>query len=206
MFITMFSEKVGIAIALVEDSARYRQFCATTTASLTLPSKTAIPGGCNPAHPGSYPSSYFSTTKVASPTVPPTQPAGGNPSPRLVSGKTWSTENLTRYCVEDNSGYDYNFSIQTADKIEQCTVIRMPGSNAAAQSLSYQPCTTNSKFVISRGDYTNRGPTFIVITVDDDKELARFGVSDVNGQKVTPSNSFGSWSYGNLDNQRVYVY
>ncbi|KAK9413944.1 hypothetical protein SUNI508_11520 [Seiridium unicorne] len=83
-----------------EDSARFRHFCATVTAFLTLPSKTAIPGGCNPAHPGSYPSSYLSTTKVASPTVPPTQPAGGYPSPRPVSGKTWSIKNLTRYCVE----------------------------------------------------------------------------------------------------------
>ncbi|KAF5236099.1 hypothetical protein FANTH_11406, partial [Fusarium anthophilum] len=36
-----------------EDNARNREYCASATASLAQPTKTEIPGGCNPAHPGS---------------------------------------------------------------------------------------------------------------------------------------------------------
>ncbi|CRK13116.1 hypothetical protein BN1723_014100 [Verticillium longisporum] len=39
-----------------EDNARNREYCASAIASLD-PTPTSIPGGCNPAHPGSCPES-----------------------------------------------------------------------------------------------------------------------------------------------------
>lgn len=180
---------------------------ATSTASFT--SIPGIPGGCNPAHPGSCPSSYFSTlttTPTATPTPATSQPAIVYPNPTPVQGKTWSIDNLTRYCGEDNSGCDYNFAITTADKTERCTIIRTPGSNAATESWFDQPCTTGSELTVSWGYSTDPAPAFAVITVVDGKELAWFGVANVNEQKVTPSNPFGSGQYGNIENQQVYTY
>ncbi|KAF5011293.1 hypothetical protein FDECE_2593 [Fusarium decemcellulare] len=267
-----------------EDNARNREYCASATASLAQPSKTEIPGGCNPAHPGSCPSSYFTypteaaptatftsisgipggcnpahpgscpssyftyTTKtvtaketftpipgipggcnpahpgscpssyftypVASTTAAPPSPTDGSgsdggatyPNPKPVDGKSWSIKDLTRYCGEDNSGCDYNFAIEANGKTERCTVIRMPGSDAATESWSDQPCTDGSEFKVSWGYVTEPAPAFAVITVVQGKELAWFGVSDVNGQEVTPSNPFGSGQYGNLGPEQVYTY
>ena len=264
-----------------EDNARNREFCASATASLNQPSPTSIPGGCNPAHPGSCPSSYFATipTPVATsipggcnpahpgscpssyfqtipvpaptsipggcnpahpgscpssyfatiPTPVPTSiPGGCNPAhpgscptpsaapsvyapapgsnPVKVDGKTWSIANLTRYCGEDNTGCDYNFAIEANGKTERCTVVRMPGSNAATESWSNQPCTSGSEFTVSWGYAPNPAPAFAVITVVDGKELAWFGVADVNGKKVTPSSPFGSGQFGNLGPEQVYTY
>ncbi|KAJ4066530.1 hypothetical protein NW760_003169 [Fusarium oxysporum] len=236
-----------------EDNARNREYCASATASLAQPTKTEIPGGCNPAHPGSCPSSYF-TNKYTAPaetfTSIPGIPGGCNPahpgscpssyftypvgsktavqpapvpaptgdcnegitypSPEPVDGKTWTIKDLTRYCGEDNEGCDYNFEIAPgADgKTERCTIIRMPGKDAATESWSNEPCTDGSEFTVSWGYVTEPAPAFAVITVVKGKELAWFGVPDVNGQKVTttPSNPFGSGQFGDLGPEQVYTY
>jgi hypothetical protein len=152
-----------------EDNARGREYCASATATIvrsstrstpapsTTESRTpyssavapspssifGIPGGCNPAHPGSCPSSYFQTT-VVTPT-PTSIPGGCNPAhpgscptptaqpsaavPSSASGfnpkktdKTWAFNNLSRYCGEGNTGCDYNFVIEANGKTERCTV------------------------------------------------------------------------------------
>ncbi|KAF1937968.1 hypothetical protein EJ02DRAFT_38946 [Clathrospora elynae] len=60
-----------------EDNERLREYCSSATAGLSKPTSFSsipgIPGGCNPAHPGSCPSSYFDTTMM--PKVP--EPTGG---------------------------------------------------------------------------------------------------------------------------------
>ncbi|KAH7127453.1 hypothetical protein EDB81DRAFT_142455 [Dactylonectria macrodidyma] len=230
-----------------EDNARNREYCASTTASLAQPTKTEIPGGCNPAHPGSCPSSYFtygtptSTVQIIEetftsiPGIPggcnPAHPGScpssyftrpvptatqapeplvsdGFPSPKPIDGKTWTIKDMTRYCVEGNDGCDYNFEIEADGKTERCTIIRSPGSNAATESWSDQPCTDGSEFKVSWGYVTEPAPAFAVVTVVKGEELAWFGVSNVNGQEVTttPSNPFGSGQYGDLGPEQVYTY
>ncbi|CAN9418242.1 unnamed protein product [Alternaria sp. RS040] len=206
----------------------------TTTAApaATFTSISGIPGGCNPAHPGSCPSSYFDTTTkspAATFTSIPGIPGGCNPAhpgscptpsavaspvataapgsnPKLVEGKTWTISDLTRYCIEGNSGCDYNFVVTADGKTERCTVIRMPGSNAASESWSNQPCTTGSDLTISWGYVAQPAPAFAVITVNKGAELAWFGVSDINGGKVSPSSPFGSGDFGTLPASPVYTY
>ncbi|KAJ8110424.1 hypothetical protein OPT61_g6736 [Boeremia exigua] len=229
-----------------EDSARAREFCASATATIvrstastpvatsipggcnpahpgscpssyfdtqtaSLPVATSIPGGCNPAHPGSCPSSYFQTkTAVVTPTptdscseeaTPSATPQASNP---VKTDKTWAVNNLSRYCGEGNTGCDYNFILEADGKTERCTVIRMPGKDAATESWSNQPCT-GTPYTISWGYATQPAPAFAVMTVVNGKELAWFGVSDVNGQKVTASNPFGSGQYPNVTSP-VYTY
>ncbi|KAM0470673.1 hypothetical protein ACHAP7_009471 [Fusarium lateritium] len=215
------------------------------TKTFTVPKKTftsipGIPGGCNPAHPGSCPSSYFTKTGLpptktpipvmpgdcspASPRFCPAVPyvpshsashpaptgnssfGGFYPSPKPLGGHTATIKNLTRYCGEDNDGCDYNFIVEGVGKTEQCTVIRMPGSDAAVESWSNEPCNEKSNLTISWGYVTEPGPAFAVITVVKGKVLAWFGVADVNGKKVTPSNPFGSGEFGNLGPEQVYTY
>ncbi|KAA8564174.1 hypothetical protein MFRU_032g01160 [Monilinia fructicola] len=48
--------------------------CSKSVTPTATPTATSIPGGCNPAHPGSCPSSYFSTT-TAAPSVAPSATA-----------------------------------------------------------------------------------------------------------------------------------
>ncbi|TPX16517.1 uncharacterized protein E0L32_003811 [Thyridium curvatum] len=220
---------------LGEDAARIREWCyqqthtlkpaptttgmtSTATASPTFTSIPGIPGGCNPAHPGSCPSSYFTyptltatatATATAAPSqapAPPAAAAGGYHDPVPVEGKTWTVENLIRYCGADNSGCDYNFDLATPEGKEHCTVVRNPGANGATESWSDLPCSTGSKYKVSWGYVTEPGPAFAVMTVVDGKQLAWFGVSNVNGQEVTPSSPFGSGHYGNIGPQQVYTY
>lgn len=222
-----------------EDSGRIMDFCATATASIvrstastpaptlisrgyplyftnstvSTPVPTSIPGGCNPAHPGSCPSSYFLTvtaptpvaTQVATPVATPaTVPAASGSSP-VKTDKTWALNNLTRYCGEDGTGCDYNFVIEADGKTERCTVVRMPGKDAASESWSNQPCTAGSPFAVSWGYVAEPAPAYSVITVVNGKELAWFGASDINGQEVTPSNPFGSGSWPDSTSP-VYTY
>ncbi|KAK7408221.1 hypothetical protein QQX98_009630 [Neonectria punicea] len=182
-----------------------------TEAEPEFTSIPGIPGGCNPAHPGSCPSSYFTATTLSTAVVPDAQPtaAAGAPvyaDPVIVEGKQWTIKDLTRYCGEDNSGCDYNFAIEANGKTERCTVIRMPGADAATESWSNEPCTSGSEFKVSWGYVTEPAPAFAVITVVDGQELAWFGVSNVNEQEVTPSSPFGSGQYGTLGPQQVYTY
>jgi hypothetical protein len=204
-----------------EDCTPYSSTAAPSPSSIS-----GIPGGCNPAHPGSCPSSYFQTT-VVTPT-PTSIPGGCNPAhpgscptpsaqPSVAvpssapnstpkkTDKTWALNNLSRYCGEGNTGCDYNFVIEADGKTERCTVIRMPGKDAATESWSNQPCTSGSPYTVSWGYVAAPAPAFAVITVVNGKELAWFGVSDINGQKVTPSNPFGSGQYPNTTTP-VYTY
>lgn len=123
-----------------------------------------------------------------------------------IVGKTWAIQNLTRYCGEDDDGCDYNFIVEADGKTERCTIIRMPGSNAATESWANETCTDGSNLRISWGYVTEPAPAFAVITSVRDKELAWFGVSDVNGQQVTSSNPYGSGDYGTLGPEQVYTY
>ncbi|KPM41843.1 hypothetical protein AK830_g4699 [Neonectria ditissima] len=177
----------------------------TTETAPTFTSIAGIPGGCNPAHPGSCPSSYFTATTLSTVVA---QPTGGvvYADPVAVEGKQWTISDLTRYCAEDNSGCDYNFAIEADGKTERCTVIRMPGADAATENWSDEPCTTGSEFKVSWGYVTEPAPAFAVVTVVEGKELAWFGVSNVNEQEVTPSSPFGSGEYGTLGPQQVYTY
>lgn len=160
--------------------------------SVAAPVPTSIPGGCNPAHPGSCPDSYFSTT-AAYPAATAAPAPGSNP---VKTDKTWAVKDLSRYCGEGNTGCDYNFIIEADGKSQRCTVIRQPGKDAATESWSNQPCS-GSPYTISWGYSAQPAPAFAVMTVVNGKELAWFGVSDINGQKVTttPSNPFGSGQY-----------
>ncbi|KAI1035055.1 hypothetical protein LB503_011695 [Fusarium chuoi] len=204
-------------------------FTKTYTApAQTFTSISGIPGGCNPAHPGSCPSSYFTYPVASKTTVQPapvptptedcsegTKPEGTGsegttyPEPKPVEGEKWTIKDLTRYCGEGNDGCDYNFEIAGADgKTERCTIIRMPGKDAATESWSNEPCTDGSEFTVSWGYVTEPAPAFAVISVVKGKEIAWFGVPDVNGQKVTttPSNPFGSGQFGDLGPEQVYTY
>ncbi|KAH9877690.1 hypothetical protein J1614_002907 [Plenodomus biglobosus] len=277
-----------LAVCVGQDNARTREYCASATASLNLPTPTSIPGGCNPAHPGSCPSSYFQTSTASPPAFTPipgipggcnpahpgscpssyfqtttasppaftpipgipggcnpahpgscpssyfqtsTKPAAATPTddcdeetpsapapapaapvvpagsnPVLVPGKTWTIANLTRYCSADNTGCEYNFAIEANGKTERCTVVRQPGANAATESWSNQPCTAGSSTTVSWGYVTEPAPPFAVITVNQGKELAWFGVSNVNGGRVTDGAPFGSGDFGTLPAGPVYTY
>lgn len=205
-----------------EDNARGREFCASATATIVRSSTTAgtrtstvatpvptstddcesyittiatpvatsIPGGCNPAHPGSCPT----------PSAVPV-PSGSNP---VKTDKSWAVKDLSRYCGEGNTGCDYNFIFEADGKTQRCTVIRNPGKDAATESWSNQPCT-GSPYSISWGYAAQPAPAYAIMTVAEGKELAWFGVSNVNSQKVTPSNPFGSGEYGNIT-APVYTY
>ncbi|KAL1794139.1 hypothetical protein ACET3X_007560 [Alternaria dauci] len=126
--------------------------------------------------------------------------------PKLVEGKTWTIANLTRYCIEGNTGCDYNFAVIADGKTERCTVIRMPVSDAATESWANQPCTTGSDLTISWGYVAEPAPAFAVVTVNKGAEVAWFGVSDINGGEVSPSSPFGSGDFGTLPASPVYTY
>ncbi|KAF1928361.1 uncharacterized protein M421DRAFT_420905 [Didymella exigua CBS 183.55] len=209
---------------LGEDNDRIRSFCATATATIvrtstqSTPAPTStesctpyssatptptsfssisgIPGGCNPAHPGSCP------TPTAQPSVSVPAPTGTPGSSPTKTDMTWALNSLTRYCGEGNTGCDYNFEIEANGKTERCTVIRMPGKDAATESWSNQAC---SDYTVSWGYVAQPAPAFAVVTVVNGKELAWFGVSDINGQAVTASNPFGSGQYPNTTSP-VYTY
>ncbi|CAC9892655.1 unnamed protein product [Aureobasidium pullulans] len=179
--------------------------CISTAGSLALvtPSASASSSGyaCNPAH--SYPATAASTT-AAAPKASGTNAAAPGSNPKKVDGKTWSLNNVNRYCGDGNTGCDYNFDIVANGKTEHCTVVRMPGSNAATESFSNQPC---GDFSVSWGYVKDPAPAYAVLTVVDKAgELAWFGVSNINGQAVTPSNPFGSGQYGNVGPEQVYTY
>ncbi|CZR42782.1 uncharacterized protein FPRO_10085 [Fusarium proliferatum ET1] len=202
-------------------------FTKTYTApAQTFTSISGIPGGCNPAHPGSCPSSYFtypvaSKTAVQPAPVPAptedcsegTKPDGTSsegttyPEPKPVEGETWTIKDLTRYCGEGNEGCDYNFEIAGADgKTEKCTIIRMPGKDAATESWSNEPCTDGSELTVSWGYVTEPAPAFAVVSVVKGNDIAWFGVPNVIGQKATPTNPFGSGEFGDLGPEQVYTY
>ncbi|KAK2028633.1 hypothetical protein LX32DRAFT_562190 [Colletotrichum zoysiae] len=191
-----------------EDNARARAYCATATANLTQPTPTGIPGGCNPAHPGSCPSSSTYQPihpSTAAPTATPTsQPDSAIPKP--VAGEEWTIRNMTRYCDVNNQGCDYNFAIEADGKTERCTVIRHPGANAATENWTDQPCSSGSEFNISWSYIVDPISGYAVIAVVKGGETAWFGIPKVNDQPVTPSNPYGSGQFGDIGPEQVYTY
>ena len=199
--------------------------CISTAGALSLvtpaASTMATSYACNPAH--SYPAGAVCTqvggtltlvtpspsapaasTTAAAPKASGTNAAAPGSNPKKIDGKKWSLQNVNRYCGEGNTGCDYNFDIVANGKTEHCTVIRMPGSDAATESFSNQPC---GDFSVSWGYVKDPAPAYAVLTiVDKAGELAWFGVSNINGQAVTPSNPFGSGQYGNVGPEQVYTY
>jgi len=135
-----------------------------------------------------------------------TKPASdGKPK---AAGLTWTIENLSRYCAEDKTGCDYNFNITASDNrpAQACTIIRTDVKDAPVESWSNIPCTTNSPIKISWGYDAQFGAknAFATMVVVDDKEIAYFGVANINSQPVTASNPFGSGQYGNVGPEPVY--
>ncbi|KAG4029737.1 hypothetical protein MFRU_014g00400 [Monilinia fructicola] len=61
-------------------------YVSTSTAAASFSSISGIPGGCNPAHPGSCPSSYFSTSTTVAPAAVPT----GYTAPNGTSNGTYT--------------------------------------------------------------------------------------------------------------------
>ncbi|KAF6827079.1 hypothetical protein CMUS01_09168 [Colletotrichum musicola] len=159
-----------------------------------------IPGGCNPAHPGSCPEGT---------PAPAPAPAPAAPGPKPIEGKKWTIDDVSRYCGEGNTGCDINFKINTGDKTTSCTIIRNPGSNASDESWYEQPCTSGeegSDIRVSWGFAADGAPPFSVITVVWGGEVAWFGVNDVNGQLVSPSNPYGSGQWGSIGPEQVYTF
>ncbi|KAF5869251.1 putative surface protein sp1 protein [Botrytis fragariae] len=158
-------------------------------------------------------SSAVSTTNAPSSTQAPQ--ASGTSSPdqtSIVEGAERTIKQLIRYCSEDGSGCDYNFAISYNDERsdERCTVIRMPGSGATTESWYGIPCTTGSANTISWGvsDQFGAENAFAVLTVtnNEEKTNAYFGVSNVNGNPVTPSSPAGSGNFGDIGPEPVYVF
>ncbi|KAK1964899.1 hypothetical protein LY78DRAFT_713642 [Colletotrichum sublineola] len=188
-----------------EDNERARAACAAATSS-QLPSGSGmpgIPGGCNPAHMGScpplpppqpvIPSATASATSTPTPTSPPDS---GNPDPDPM--EMWTIKNLVRYCSQANDGCDYNFAIEADGKSENCTVIRFPHANATTESWDNQPCTTGSDYTVSWDFAADPAPASALLTVAKDDMIAMFGINDVNGKPVTPSNPLGSGQFGDI--------
>ncbi|KAM0229172.1 hypothetical protein ACHAPO_010203 [Fusarium lateritium] len=185
----------------------------TKTVVAPVPSSTS---GCSPVRPSLCPPvllphpipSHVHRPPVPAPTghEKPSFPNTTYPDPRPIDGKFWSIKNMTRYCGEDEKGCDYNFAIEADGKTENCTIVRHPGSDAATESWTNVPCNEKSEFTVSWGYVTEPAPAFAVVTIVKGKILAWFGVADINGQKVTASNPFGSGHYGNLGPDQVYTY
>ena len=125
-----------------------------------------------------------------------------------IDGLTWTVTDLSRYCLEDKTGCDYNFKLTSSDhKLETaCTVIRTNVKDAPTESWTNVPCTTDSPVMLSWGYSAQFGAdhAFATLVVVNDKEIGYFGVADVNSQPVTPSNPFGSGQFGNLGPNPVY--
>ncbi|KAL3595636.1 hypothetical protein FPOAC2_09987 [Fusarium poae] len=185
----------------------------TKTVVAPLPTNTS---GCSPVRPSLCPPVILPHPIPSHPHRPPVPAPTGQdkpmypnttyPDPRPIAGKFWTIKNMTRYCGEDEKGCDYNFAIEADGKTENCTIVRHPGSHAATESWSNVPCNDKSDFTVSWGYVTEPAPAFAVVTVVKGKILAWFGVADINGQKVTASNPFGSGHYGNLGPDQVYTY
>ncbi|KAI4743726.1 hypothetical protein E4T50_05864 [Aureobasidium sp. EXF-12298] len=143
-----------------------------------------------------------STAKASSASsAPATTTAAPGSNPKKVSGKTWTLNNVNRYCGENSNTCDYNFDIVADGKTEHCTIV-----NASNKSFSGQKCA-NGDYTVSWGYVANPAPAFAVVTVvDKQNELAWFGVSNVDGQAVTASNPKGSGQYGNVGPEQVYTY
>lgn len=125
-----------------------------------------------------------------------------------ADGLTWTVKNLSRYCAEDKTGCDYNFNLTSSDNrpAKACTIIRTNVKDAPVESWSNIPCTADSPIKISWGYDAQFGVdnAFATMVVVDDKEIAYFGVANINSKPVTASNPYGSGQYGDVGPEPVY--
>jgi hypothetical protein len=166
--------------------------CSATAASVpSSASSKASKSACSAAHAAATAAATTGETKA--------------------DGLTWTVENLSRYCAEDKSGCDYNFNLTASDNrpAQACTIVRLDVKDAPTESWSNQPCTAGSPINVSWGYSAQFGAenAFAVMTVDNSQEKARayFGVANVDGQKVTAGNPYGSFQLEKVD-APVYLY
>lgn len=139
--------------------------------------------------------------------------AAATPAPSAgetkAAGLTWTVKDLNRYCKDDKSGCDYSFSLAGSDNrpAVTCSISRSNVKDAPDESWSNIPCTANSPINVSWGYSVQFGAdnAFAVMTVVDnkDKEMAYFGVSNINSRKVA-GKGYGSGQYGDVGPQPVY--
>ncbi|QPC80363.1 hypothetical protein HYE68_011115 [Fusarium pseudograminearum] len=189
-----------------------------TTKTVLVPTGAPAPtasSGCSPACPSLCPPAHLPRPIPSHPHRPVPVPTGNNhpeyhnttyPEPRPIEGRFWRIKDLSRHCAKDGKSCDYEFAIEADGKTEHCNINRKPGSDAALESWTNVPCNKKSHKTVSWGYVTEPAPAFAVVTVVEGKVLAWFGVADINGQKVTSSNPFGSGHYGNLGPDQVYTY
>jgi len=193
--------------------------CVSTNGALSLVTPTASssakacksksqkPATTTAAASSSAEASKSSAAQSAASAVATKDASGGQTK---IDGLTWTVEDFTRYCSEDKTGCDYNFKLTSSDhKLETaCTIIRTNVKDAPTENWTNIPCTTGSDVKVSWGYSAQFGAdhAFATLVVVDDKEIAYFGVADVNSKPVTttPSNPFGSGQFGNLGPNPVY--
>jgi len=198
------------------------QKCISTNGALTLATPTpssssflfcnaaAIARGDCTATAASVPSA--SASKAASSAVSAVATAAATSGETIAEGLTWTVENLSRYCLEDKSGCDYNFNLTASDNrpVQSCTVVRLDVKDAPTESWFDIPCTADSPINVSWGYSAQFGVdnAFAVMTVVNTQEKAKayFGVANVDGQEVTASNPFGSFQVDHVGPQPVYLY
>ncbi|KAI5204517.1 hypothetical protein E4T39_03609 [Aureobasidium subglaciale] len=145
--------------------------------------------------------STMATSVAAAPQASGTNAAAPGSAPVKVGDKTWSLQNVIRYCGETSGTCDYNFDILADGATQHCTI-----TNADNKSFSNQKCA-DGNYTISWGYVADPAPAYAVVTVvDKSNELAWFGVNNVDGQAVTASNPKGSGNYGNIGPEQVYTY
>jgi hypothetical protein len=125
-----------------EDNARGREYCASATASIkrsstaSTPAGTSIPGGCNPAHPGSCPTpsavsvGYGASTPVASSIPGGCNPAhpGSCPTPAVGSGGSKPS-----YVASNGTTGHVNGTATSSGKLAEFT--GAAGQNAVSAAL-----------------------------------------------------------------------
>ena len=125
---------------------------------------------------------------------------GASSGETKVDGLTWTVENLTRHCTDDKTECDYKFGLTSSDhKVSQtCDIVRKDVKNAPVESWSNIACNKNSPIKVSWGysDQFGADNAFATMVVVDDKEIAYFGVPNLNSK--------GSGQYGNIGPQPVY--
>ncbi|KAI7482004.1 hypothetical protein KC351_g6028 [Hortaea werneckii] len=205
--------------------------CVSTNGALSLvtPAPSSTGYACNPAHAYPNGASCVSTngalslvTPAPSGTTAPSAVASSATEAAVTSSAssgetkaedlTWTVENLSRYCLEGESGCDYNFNLTASDDrpSQACTIIRLDVGDAATESWSNIPCTDGSDITVSWGYSAQFGGdnAFAVMTIVNNEEKAKayFGVPNVNSQEVTASNPFGSGQYGDIGPEPVYLF
>ncbi|QGI83701.1 hypothetical protein CEK25_010430 [Fusarium fujikuroi] len=204
-----------VSSATAEDILPIRGSCPSRTLPQVAPAETGIPGGCNPAHPGSCPSSYFTKTYTA-PAETFTSisgiPGGCNPAhpgscPSSYFTKTYTAPAET---VASKTGIPGGCNPAPPAPTE-CSEGTNPEGTGSAVPLTPEPkpvegCIKDltregngSAIITSKSPVPTEGERCTIKAKTRHRNLGNepyagketwFGVPDVNGQKVTVS-----WGY-----------